>query len=226
MRWHVVDPNGGIPKAFAQGEARIAQATGRMVEANLRLVMSIATRHLHRGMDLPDLLQEGCIGLMRAVEKFDYRRGFKFSTYATWWIRQAVRRAIVDRLFKDFRCARNRTVAQRSARRLTAAPSTGSIVVTYAILRWLSRKTLAGPMESRIDVPPLSPIGKLTGYGICAMALLMMVASTLHINLIAPTILWLHELRRDGVEIGARRFLCIGAAVTFPALIGTLMPVS
>ncbi len=81
---------------LAEEVAKGDLARRRLIEANLRLVVSVARRYMNRGLPLSDLIQEGNIGLLRAVEKFDYTRGFKFSTYATWWIRQAVTRAISD----------------------------------------------------------------------------------------------------------------------------------
>jgi RNA polymerase primary sigma factor len=96
---------GRVPLLTAEEEVALAKRIERgdmaakqhMVEANLRLVVSIAKGYLGRGLSFLDLIQEGSLGLIRAVEKFDYRRGFKFSTYATWWIRQAVTRAIADK---------------------------------------------------------------------------------------------------------------------------------
>ena len=95
---------GRVDLLSAEEEIRLAtrieegdeEAKRRLAEANLRLVVSIAKRYVGRGMLFLDLIQEGNMGLIKAVEKFDYRKGFKFSTYATWWIRQAITRAIAD----------------------------------------------------------------------------------------------------------------------------------
>ena len=175
-----------------QGEQQFEQAKANLVKANLRLVVSVSKRHIHRGLPLLDLVQEGNLGLMRAADKFDYRRGYKFSTYATWWIMQAVTRAISDQsrtirvpvhmndqLNKFFRASR------QLERELGRAPADNEIAEVMKIsgdrvykLKTISREPIS--LDTIIGTDEASTLGELIADQNSASPADLSLASEVH----------------------------------------------
>ena len=160
-------------KRIHQGQQEVQQAKADLVNANLRLVVSVAKRYMNRGLHLLDLVQEGSLGLMRAAEKFDHRRGFKFSTYATWWVMQSVSRALGeqartiripihmnDQLNKFFRASRQ---MERELGRVPADDELAARMNTtgdkVSKLRIISREPIS--LDTPIGSDEVSTLGEL-----------------------------------------------------------------